>query len=143
MKTGIHIIQRRMLPRLEPRGVEVPAPHLGVLDLARAIEGLLPEPPPQRPLGIIGLDALMRIESEEAGAILRRLRRSLHDGKGYFEWKQIPLVFLTRGELTGEHEDAGPALALGDRAAPLAPLFGSRLRPVPDTHGWWWAAQPG
>jgi hypothetical protein len=143
VKTGIHIIQRSLLPRLEPKGVHVPTPYVGVLDLARTINGLLPEPTAYAPVGIVGVDALMRMEDGEVDAIGRRLRRVLHEGMSYFEWKQIPLVFLTRGALSGQDSDRGPELDVGGRRVSLSPLFGSRLQYIPDSQGWWWAPQPG
>ena len=71
MQLGLHLIVRKDLGRLAEQGAEVSAPYLGVVDLVRAVEGNLPEPPPSMPLGLVGLDALC-LASGSSGVIGRR-----------------------------------------------------------------------
>jgi hypothetical protein len=140
MQLGIHLIERGALAALATKGVEVPEPWIGVIDLARTIEGLLPEPVSRRPLGVVGLDRLLEAAGDEAPAVMSLLRRSFHDGRSYFEWSRIPLVVLVAGRL-GPHHDGGPELTLGAKRWPLAPIVGKRLEPVAGDDRWWWAPQ--
>ena len=135
VQQGIHLIERRALG-----GLKVPEPFLGVLDVVRTIEGRLPEPASDQPLGVIGLDRLLEVTGDEAPAVMSHLRRSFHEGRSYFEWSRIPLVLLVEGEL-GPHHLGGPELHRGSAHWPLAPLVGKRLEPVDGNERWWWSPQ--
>ena len=145
MKRGVHVIERARLPEFKPRGLDVPEPWLGIIDLLRTIEGHLAEPVEKRPLGILGFDALLAAGRQQEETLTPSLRTLLYAGKHYFEWKEIPLVFLVDAKIGGEHDADGAYLELGG-APPLAlaPLFGRGLQPMhEDMTGWWWAAQLG
>lgn len=144
MKSGVHVVERTRLPELRPRGLDVPDPWLGIIDLLRTIEGHLPEPAEKHALGILGLDALLAAGRQQEASLTPSLRTLLYAGKHYFEWKEIPLVFLVDARIGGEH-DAGEAhLAIGEAQISLAPIFGRGLQPMhEDVAGWWWAAQLG
>ncbi len=142
MQLGIHLIERTALEDLRAKEVEVPQPWVGMLDLARIIEGLLPEPEADRPLVAVGLEAVLEAVGDEAPATLSRLRRSLHEGRAYFEWSRIPLVMVVSGRLEA-HPDGGPGLTRDGKSWPLAPLVGKRLEPVGGDARWWWSPQLG
>ena len=142
MRNGVHLIELATLPALHSAGVHVPTPYIGVLDLCRLVEGWLPEPEPAVPLGIVGIDELVQASGDGAGDALRRVRKSVHSGKGYFSWKEIPLVFLVAGRLTGSPGE-GVVLESSGRSVGLAPLVGKSLAPVEGQSNWWWATQPG
>lgn len=144
MQNGVHIIRRSRLDQLAERGADVPGPWVGVLDLARMVEGHIDEPEPRRPLGIVGLEALLRASDEHADDIMRIIRRQLHAGKHYFEWKKIPLVFLVDGELAGRHDAKGVMLEYGHDVWDLGPMLGKGMKAkIDDEPGWWWAPQVG
>lgn len=143
MQLGLHLIVRKDLGRLAEQGAEVSAPYLGVVDLVRAVEGNLPEPPPSMPLGLVGLDALCLASGSGAHEALAVIRRGVHDGKRYFDWKQIPLVFLVEGEL--DHDPRGGAMLRSDgERFSLHPLLGRGIKPLHrDQLNWWWTPQLG
>ena len=144
MQNGVHIIQRTHLKRLAERGADVPRPWVSILDLARMVEGHINEPAPKQALGIVGLEALLFAGDEDADNIMRTLRRELHAGKHYFEWKKIPLVFLVDGVLADHHEGNGIVLEYGKNEWELAPMLGKGLKAkFDDETGWWWAPQVG
>ncbi|MDY0003442.1 MAG: hypothetical protein RBU30_19240 [Polyangia bacterium] len=144
MKRGVHLVERFRLPALRLRGLEVPDPWLGILDLLRAIEGHLPEPVEKRAIGILGLDGLLAAGRRQEETLMPSLRTLLYSGRHYFEWKEIPLVFLVDARIGGEHDAGGAFLELGDAPIALAPIFGRGLQPMQsDLAGWWWAAQLG
>jgi len=138
------MIRRSALERLRGKGVELPGPWVGLLDLGRMVEGLMEEPQPKQPLSVVGLDELLRVDAERVDGLMRRVRQSIHDGKGYFAWKEIPLVLLVHGRLEGlPGDEEGLKLHVGGEQVPLTPLVGRGLKPVGDDDAWWWAPQPG
>ncbi len=162
MQLGIHVVRRAALPELAGRGVIVPEPWLGILDLARTIEGLGPEPASDQALGVVGLDALLAAvgrgdgAEDQIAAVLQALRGHLREARRYFEWRHIPLCFLVDGRLLATVvDDRGPELEVGDRRHSLTALFGQGLRPMLETQSdkqsgkqsgkidWWWTPQPG
>ena len=107
------------------------------------IDGRLGEPTPHAPLGVIGVDALLRAATERPDELLRRIRTTLHGGKEYFQWKQIPVVFLVRGSLDYSPND-GLSLRHEDEEWSLSPLLGKNFTAAkPGTMGWWWTPQFG
>lgn len=144
MQEGVHVVRLEALAGLGQRGVELPSPWLGVLDLLRAIEGLHPEPTAGHALGVVGLERLLEAARGDRDGVVQRVRLGLHQGKRYFAWKRIPLVFLVRCGLEAESDGRGPFLVLGTERVDLAPLLGGGLAPVPGSDGaWWWGAQLG
>ena len=142
MQVGVHVIER---DRLSAIGTEVAIekPWMGVIDLVRMIDGRLGEPTPHAPLGVIGVDALLRAATERPDELLRRIRTTLHGGKEYFQWKQIPVVFLVRGSLDYSPND-GLSLRHEDEEWSLSPLLGKNFTAAkPGTMGWWWTPQFG
>lgn len=140
MQPGLHLIQIDQLTRLATQGARSPQAYLGVLDLARMIEGLIDEPPPAQPLGVLGLEALLTTASDTAPDIMRPLRQCLLDGKYYLEWKEIPLVFLVHGTLNAPPENPGPTLSYNTQSWDLATLFGKNISPkLKDDSSWWWS----
>ena len=139
-QTGVHLIQRDELRRL---GGRMPRASVGVVDLVRTVEGLLPEPVEGEPLFVVGLVTAIdaAVEPANVGAVLRGLVVS---GRSYFEWKRIPLVFVTRATLDGALEDGGPMARVGGRTHRLAAFFGQTLKPRTEGRSeWWWAPQMG
>ena len=144
LQTGLHLVLRAALPTLAERGLRVPEPWIGVVDLARMVEGRLSEPPSGQPLGIVGLDALVQASGDGLHGTLAVIRRGVHDGKRYFDWKQIPLVFLVEGTLEVDPEAGGPVLRHGRERFPLYALFGRSIAPLSaDDATWWWTPQLG
>jgi hypothetical protein len=144
MQVGVHLVERTRLPTLAAHGVDVPEPWMGVLDALRMVAGHLPEPPEARPLGLVGLDALLSAAPGDAGTVLRAVRSGLVEARRYFTWKQIPLVLLVEGKIDDPADGTGLGLTLGPRRWALAPLLGVRLAPArPDANGWWWTPQIG
>lgn len=144
MKVGLHVAERSRLSHLGPNGLVVPEPWMGILDCLRMIEGHLPEPAPNQPLGIVGLDALLNGMTGDSTTMLQAVRKGLVHARRYFNWKEIPVVVLLDGRVVDAEADTGLALEHGTRQWSLAPLLGTRLRPVlANVHGWWWAPQIG
>jgi hypothetical protein len=143
MKLGVHLIERGKLPLLSAVGVDVPPPWMGILDVLRMVEGHLPEPPEKQPLGIVGVEAIVRT-APDATKVLQALRAGLLEARRYFGWKEIPLVFLPDARVDDASDGNGLVLELGARRCSLAPLLGTRLTPVREkSDGWWWAPQIG
>ena len=144
MKSGIHLIERQRVLSYKTQGVDVPAPWLGIVDLLRTIEGHLPEPDPRRALGVIGLDRLFVAGAANLESVLASLRGLLYSGMQYFEWKEIPLVFLLDGQLGGEFDTDGAQLVFRETRFGLNALFGRGMKPMTaDTPGWWWGPKLG
>lgn len=140
MKLGFHLIQLDRLTEYLNTGEYAPASRAGVLDLSRIIQGLLHEPPPAQPLHIFGLERLLSSSGEQTPQLLNTLRTSIVEGKYYFEWKEIPLVFLVNGTLQAQDELAAPTLKYEEHRWDLSPLFGRYLSPkLKDDHTWWWS----
>lgn len=103
------------------------------------IEGLAPEPSAGGALGAIGVEALIAACGPETAAVMRLVRRGLHDTRRYFEWRRIPLCFLVEGRL--RPVDGALVLDLGDAVCALDALFGKSLRPMSDAGpagaDWW------
>lgn len=129
---GVHLIYSGALPALAHTGVSLPRPALGVIDLLRALEGRLPEPPARSPLVVGGLEALLRATPEPAPA-LQVIRAALVEARAWFSWRQVPLVFLV------DIPPIGPAHALTLDGHPLVLLLGSRLQQRAE--GWWASTQ--
>lgn len=144
MQEGLHVAEKQAFSTLSARGLVLPGRMLGVLDVCRMIEGQLPEPPPRQPLGIVGLEALLLADVKQARTVLLPVRRALLEGKRYFHWKQIPLVFVVDGTLEGTPGLTGLQLRLGEQTIGLSFLLGSQLKPtLPDSKAWWWSPQVG
>jgi hypothetical protein len=144
VKTGVHVVERPRLDALRRKGLRLPSEATGVIDLLRLVRGDGEPPAAEVPIVVQGLDALLRCSAaEERDAMSAHLRRLLHEGKGYFEWKRIPLVFAVDATLTGVLDADGPVLLRHNEALPLAPLLGARLEPVAGEEGWWWGPQLG
>jgi hypothetical protein len=146
MSLGLHVVERARLAPLAAAGLDVPGPHMGVLDALRMVEGHLPEPPPERPLGVVGLDALIRASPADATRLLQGLRTGFVEARAYLQWKKIPLVFVLDNPVDDPKDGTGLVLLLGERRQSLAPLFGVRLSPNPaaaPSGGWWSAPQIG
>ncbi len=138
--SGVHLVEAGAVAALEQA---LPVPWWGVVELARAVEGTHPEPPPGQPLVVTGLVRCLAA-SEGAERVGNALRGYVMAGRGYFEWKRIPLVFVTLAALEGAHEEGGPTALSGGKRVPLAPFFGRSLRPkVAGVSSWWWAPQLG
>jgi hypothetical protein len=143
MQPGVHVVEAARLPSLASQGVEAPEPWQGVLDVLRMVEGHLPEPPPDQPLVVLGLDALLDAVPDSSTPMLQAIRTGLVEAGRYFAWKRIPLVFALRGRLD-DPGDGGLVLWHGTRSWRLAPLFGTRMQIArPGVEGWWWAHQLG
>lgn len=149
MRLGAHVMRLGALAELTARGAlpALPEPFLGVVDFMRALEGLGPEPAEATPLGIVGLDALLAAAAlagpDQAERALRGLRGALHEARGYFEWRRIPLVLLVRGALEAR-SDGGATLALASGPGiSLDPLLGRGIKPMSGSRDWWWAPQLG
>lgn len=137
-------MERLALPELVSRGASIPTQRVGLLDLCRMIEGHLPEPSPRQPLGVVGLDALLMADEAQARALLQPVRRVLLEGKRYFHWKQIPLVFLVEGTLDGAPGLDGLSLTVAGHKHDLTFFLGNHLKPtLPDSKAWWWSPQVG
>ncbi len=144
MKLGVHLAERARLGHLGPSGLVVPEPWMGILDCLRMVEGHLPEPEPGRPLGLVGLDALLMAVGDESTPLLKALRTGLVQARRYFDWKKIPVALLVDGTVDDPADGTGLVLTRGERRWPLAPLLGTRLEPaLSKTNGWWWAPQIG
>lgn len=144
MKVGIHVAERARLSHLGPKGLVVPEPWMGILDCLRMIDGHLPEPRANQPLGIVGLDALLCGMTGDSTSLLQTLRKGLVHARRYFNWKEIPVVLLVDGRIADAEDDTGLALERGARRWALAPMLGTHMHPVlANTHGWWWAPQIG
>jgi hypothetical protein len=144
MKQGLHVIELGRLPRLAAAGADVPAPWMGVLDVLRMVEGHLPEPVERRPLGIVGVEALLRAAPEDATSVLQGVRAGLLEARRYFTWKEIPIVVLIDATVDDPSDGSGLYVVSGERRWPLGPLLGTRLAPVTSKNdGWWWAPQVG
>lgn len=143
LELGLHLVRGEALGEA---GLRVPEPWIGVLDLCRMVEGHLPEPPERTPLGVCGLSELCRAAGPEAlhGA-LAVVRGAVHDGRSYFDWKKIPLVFVLRGaSLEHDPEAGGVVLGVAGGRFSLVPLFGRGLSPArPGQSDWWWSPQLG
>lgn len=141
LQPGLHVIQH---DRLAQAGLELPQPWMGLLDALRMLEGHLPAPPPGQPLGVVGLDALLRDAPAETGTLLRVLRDALVEGRSYFTWKQIPVVLVVQGVLEDAQDGSGLHLKMDGRSWALAPLLGTRMQAAqPGRHGWFWSPQIG
>jgi hypothetical protein len=144
MQAGLHVVERGRLASLAAAGVDVPEPFMGILDALRMVEGHLPEPPAGQPLGLVGLDALLRAVPGDPTRMLQGMRAGLVEARRYFAWKAIPVVILVEGRIDDLADDTGLYLCSAERRWPLAPLLGTRLTPArPDAGGWWWAPQIG
>ncbi len=144
MQLGIHVVERARLSTLAASGVEVPEPWMGVLDALRMMEELLPEPPADQPLGLVGLDALLCAAGSESTPLQRTIRAGFAEARHYFSWKRIPVVLLLNGRVDDLRDGSGLALLFAERRWPLAPLLGTRLAPArAGVKGWWWAPQIG
>lgn len=144
MQQGYHVVESHRIASLAAAGLTVPQPWVGILDLLRMVEGHLPEPAPARPLGVVGLDALLRAVVGDVTNVLQALRAGLVESQRYFVWKQIPVVVLVRGTLEDRHEGSGLRLNHSAGTWPLAPMLGTHFAPVrPDVEGWYWAPQIG
>lgn len=144
MQPGLHVVERARLAPLAALGVDVPEPFMGILDVLRMAEGHLPEPPPGRPLGVVGLDAILSASPGDPTRLLQAMRVGLVEARRYFAWKAIPLVLLVDCEVDDPADETGLHVRIGARRCPLAPLLGTRLAAARvDTHGWWWASQIG
>lgn len=145
MQLGIHLLQQEALPELTERHVVVPEPWIGVVELLRMIEGLEDEPPHKRPLGVVGLEALLIACRNEEKDVLRLIRRGIHGAKRYFDWREIPICFVLRGRLKAEAGQAIPDLSHAGHTWSLAPLVGHGLKPVDSelAGAWWWGPQLG
>jgi hypothetical protein len=142
MQRGVHLVERARLPSLAAHGVSVPEPWMGLLDVLRMVEGHYPEPPEAKPLGLVGLDALLRATPGDGAGVMLAIRGGLADARSYFAWKQIPLVILVDGQIEDLGEGVGQRLVGGERRWSLTPLLGSGLTPGrPGVLGWWWASQ--
>jgi hypothetical protein len=149
MQIGIHLVHRPALDELRARGVNVPEPWIGVLDLMRLIEGLGPEPESDRPLGVVGVDALLTASGPDSEAVMRLVRRGLHEARRYFEWRRIALCLLVQSRLHAA-ADGSPELDTPEGVRSLTPLVGQGMRPMANTMtssareaDWWWAPQLG
>jgi hypothetical protein len=144
MQPGLHVVERARLAPLAALGVDVPEPFMGILDVLRMSEGHLPEPPAGRPLGVVGLDAMLAATPGDPTRLLQAMRAGLVEARRYFAWKAIPVVMLVDGEVDNPADDTGLHLRLGARRCALAPLLGTRLSTArADARGWWWASQIG
>ena len=118
-------------------------PWIGVIDLVRMIDGRLAEPNANTPLGVTGIEVLLRATNERPDDLMRRIRTTLHGGKEYFQWKQIPVVFLVRGVLDYSPND-GLTLRWDDDEWSLHALLGKNFTAAnPKATGWWWTPQFG
>lgn len=153
MQSGVHLMTVEAGPAIAATGITLVEPHLGIIDLCRMIEGLLPEPPARQPLAISGLDSLLLAadgdpREGEPRALLQPVRHCLMQGRRYFHWKQIPLIFWVEGTLEGTAGGTpgldALALVAGGRRIELGFLLGSQLKPMlPGQTGWWWSPQLG
>lgn len=163
MQLGIHVVRRAALGTLIERGAlpAIPEPWLGVLDLVRALEGHAPEPRAHTPLGVVGLDALLRATgSGDRDDAMRMVRRGLHEARSYFEWRQIPLCFLMAGRVRAAGDGVSLELELDQGWCSLTALLGRSVRPMGTDAAtgskvgklggqrgrgadWWWAPQLG
>jgi hypothetical protein len=142
--TGVHVIERARLRELEPLSESEAMPFVGVLDLARMVEGLVAEPEPGRPLGVVGLELALEAAGSGSQELAAALRGIIMAGKSYFEWKRIALVFAIDAPLEGALETSGPVVALPRGRMPLWPFFGKTLAPrIEGESHWWWSPQLG
>lgn len=129
---------------LAAAGVDVPEPWMGILDVLRMVEGHLPEPTEGRPLGVVGLEALLRAVPGDGTTVLQAVRRGMSEARRYFTWKEIPVVLILEGHIENPPEGSGLQLTRSERHWSLAPLLGTGFSSArPDTSGWWWAPQIG
>lgn len=144
MKQGLHVIELARLPHLAASGANVPEPWMGMLDVLRMVEGHLPEPAEKQPLGIVGVEALLRAAPDDATPVLQGIRAGLIEARRYFAWKEIPLVILIDARIDDPADGSGLYVVSGERRWPLGPLLGTRLSTVANNRdGWWWAPQLG
>lgn len=144
MKQGLHVIELSRLPNLASAGANVPEPWMGVLDVLRMVEGHLPEPDERRPLGIVGVDAILRAAPDDATSVLQGIRAGLLEARRYFAWREIPIVVLIDSQIDDPADGSGLHVVSGQRRWPLGPLLGTRLTAVATkSDGWWWAPQLG
>ena len=143
VRAGVHVVAEGATAGLAAHGLDVRRPTWGVLDVLRMLDGHRPEPSAGKPLFVGGLDALARASSD-SGPLLRAARSGLLEGREYFAWKQIPLVFVVAGEVVDRRDGSGLLLDDGRDLIELAPLLGAKLEPAkPGVAGWWWAPQLG
>jgi len=113
-----------------------------MLDAVRAVEGLDREPAPDRPLVLTGLATLLCEAHGDGSELMRVVRSSLGEGRAYFSWKNIPLVFVVGGHLEDPGDGSGLVLEADERRWSLAPLLGTSWNPAhPNAAGWWWSPQ--
>ena len=144
MQAGVHVVERARLAPLAAAGALVPEPFMGVLDVLRMVEGHLPEPPGGQPLGVVGLDALLKAAAGDPTRLLQGMRAGFVEARRYFAWKAIPVVMLVEGRIDDPGDDTGLYLCSAERRWSLAPLLGTRLTPArAGSAGWWWASQIG
>ena len=142
MQPGMHLIERRKLAELERHGVALPSPWTGLLDALRVVEGMEPEPPDGQPFVLAGLTDLLRQAPDASDTLLRVVRGTLGEGRGYFSWKKLPVVLVVDGRVDDPGDDSGLWLELDDARRSLAPLLGTRLKAArPGATGWWWSPQ--
>lgn len=135
MQTGLHIIERT---RWEGRA---PGEGRGVVDFCRMVGGFDEEPTEDDPVVVVGLESFLAAGAGELADRVAPLRRAIHRGKHYFEWKALPVVFLVRGSLVG-HEGKSPVLTWREEDWDLEPLFGGGLQPSEQGEiDWWYSPQ--
>jgi hypothetical protein len=141
MQMAIHVIERDQLNDLRDVGAGVPAePWPGPVDIGRVIEGHSSEPNAGEPLVVGALTQLLQAGTSHAEELMRTIRRSLHDGRSYFEWKDIPVVFVVEGHL--ELHDGELRLEHENELWDLTPLFGRGMKQKLDGEaGWYWSPQ--
>lgn len=134
MQTGVHVVEYDRWTGRDP------ADGYGVVDFCRTVAGTGDEPEGDRPIVVTGLVDLLEPGGDVADR-LQPVRRALHRGKHYFEWRDLPVVFLVRGTLSGRSNEA-PALEIGEATWSLDSLFGTGLEPLEeDDTDWWYAPQ--
>lgn len=136
---GLHIVHRKALAKLAERGLAVES-RVGVVELLRSLEGLAEPPDAGVPLGVDGLDELLRAAGDDAADVLRLLRTRLREARRYFDKHGIALVFVVEGALDASVSD-GVTLEVAGRPRGVEALTGSPLAPVAGADGWWHAAQ--
>ena len=132
MQTGLHVMEQTRW-----RGRD-PADGYGIIDFCRVVSGEEEKPTSDDPIVVTGLTDLLEASDGDPADRLQPIRRALHRGKPYFEWQELPVVFLVRGELL-DHQGETPVVERGDERWSLEPLFGQGLRPAEEgeTDGWY------
>lgn len=142
MSAAVYIVPRTELDALARTGVTV-SDHVGMLDFVRLVAGNGDPPTAEQPVAVHGLDTVLAAtDPRDRHRVSASLRRAILAGKAYFEWKQIPLVFVVDGRLDGTLDGGGLTVHTPAGRVSVAEVLGRGYAPTKD-HAWWWGPQLG